>query len=197
MIAFLSLLIGYLIGGFPTGILCGKFVKGVDPRTIGSGSSGATNVSRALGKKWAIVVLLIDGLKGYLPVHFLVPILAPDYSALSAALMTVGLTAGHVWTPYAGFRGGKGVAVAAGAMIALDGQSVLIGMALWLVLFFIFKIVSVASVCAGFAFALAVWLLPDRPLEIRLVAIFLALFLAFTHRSNLSRIIHGEEKRLV
>jgi glycerol-3-phosphate acyltransferase PlsY len=195
--AFWALLIGYLIGGIPTGVIIGRLVKGVDPRTVGSGSSGATNVSRVLGKKWAILVLLFDAAKGYLPVQFIIPLLSSPACPLAAASMMIGLTCGHVWTPYAGFRGGKGVAVAAGAMIALDAPSILIALGAWILLFAIFRIVSVASVVAGFVFAAAVILLPDRPIEYQFAAVFLALFLAYTHRSNLSRLRQGKEKKLV
>ena len=84
MNVLLALIAGYFIGGLPTGILLCRAIKGVDPRSIGSGSSGATNVSRVLGKKWALVVLVIDALKGYLPVRFLAPLWPPSTSHLPA-----------------------------------------------------------------------------------------------------------------
>ena len=146
----LVLLAGYLIGGLPTGILFCRAIKGVDPRSIGSGSSGATNVSRVLGKKWALVVLFIDALKGYLPVKFLAPLLSPEHFALASVLMTIGVIAGHVWTPYASFRGGKGVATAAGALLALQPLAVVIALAVWLARF-----PSPALRESGFAFRLA------------------------------------------
>ena len=164
-------LAGYLIGGLPTGILLCRAIKGVDPRSIGSGSSGATNVSRVLGKKWALVVLVIDALKGFLPVEFLAPLLAPQHLALAGVLMTVGVIAGHVWTPYALFRGGKGVATAAGALLALEPIAVLIALAVWLLVFLPLRYVSLASLSAALALALAMWLLPARPLEYRLLAL--------------------------
>jgi acyl phosphate:glycerol-3-phosphate acyltransferase len=184
---------GYLIGGLPTGILLCRAIKGVDPRSIGSGSSGATNVSRVLGKKWALFVLLIDALKGFLPVRFLAPLLAPQHLALAGVLLTVGVIAGHVWTPYASFRGGKGVATAAGALLALEPFAVLIALAVWILVFLPLRYVSLASLCGALALAVSMWLLPHCPLEYRLIALVIAAFIFYTHRANIGRLLRHEE----
>jgi acyl phosphate:glycerol-3-phosphate acyltransferase len=194
----LSLVLGYLIGGFPTGIVICKVIKGVDPRSAGSGSSGATNVSRVMGRKWAVVVLLVDALKGYLPIAFLAPLLnRADEVALGSVLMLAGLVAGHVWTPYAGFRGGKGVATAAGAMLALDWMSLLIALAVWIVFFAVWRTVSISSIAAALSLPIIVAVIGGRPEVYLLTAIGLVLFLVFTHRENIRRLIRKEERRLV
>jgi acyl phosphate:glycerol-3-phosphate acyltransferase len=190
-------ILGYLIGGLPTGIWVCRLVKGEDPRKYGSGSSGATNVARVLGKKWAAVVLVIDGLKGYLPVKFLVPVLASQDRIIVASLvMAASVVVGHVWTPFARFHGGKGVAAAAGGMLAIDSLSTLIAGGVWIVFFAAFHLVSLASVIAAVSLPVAMFVLGGRPVEYRGVAVLLALFIAFTHRTNIARLIRREEKPL-
>jgi acyl phosphate:glycerol-3-phosphate acyltransferase len=194
----ISIILGYAIGGFPTGIIFCRVIQGVDPRTVGSGSSGATNVSRILGKKWAAIVLLIDALKGFLPVRLLVPVFAgSDQIVMASLLMAIGIVVGHVWTPYAYFKGGKGVASAAGAMIALDPLAMLIALIVWGVVFALFRIVSLASMIAAISLPVAMIVLGERPLPYIGVGICLVLFLIFTHRSNIKRLLKKEEKPLV
>ncbi len=195
MSLLVALVAGYLIGGVPTGILISRAVAGVDPRTLGSGSSGATNVSRAIGKKWAVTVLLLDILKGFLPVFFLAPLLGSTAAVeLTRVLMALGVVAGHVWTPYASFRGGKGVAAGAGALLALDPIALLTALAAWLVIFGLFRRVSLASLIAAVAAPLAMVALGGRPKELVAGAILIALFLVFTHRENIARLMTGRER---
>ena len=190
-------LLGYGIGGIPTGIWLCRAVKGEDPRDSGSGTSGATNVSRVLGKKWAALVLVADALKGYLPVRFLAPaIIEPSQLALASAVLAVCLVAGHVWTPYAGFRGGKGVATAAGAMAALNGLALLIALGIWVIVFLIAHIVSLASIVAAISLPFIILLLPRHSHAIAYAALLLAMIIIFTHRANIKRLERGEEKRL-
>jgi acyl phosphate:glycerol-3-phosphate acyltransferase len=196
----LCILLGYLIGGIPTGILVCHVVKGVDPRGFGSGSMGATNVSRVAGKGWAVFVLLADAAKGFLPVKLLAPVLAlpTEQSLIACSLaMTIGLVAGHIWTPYARFRGGKGVATTTGAMLALDAFSVLIALSLWIVLFLSFRYVSLASIIAAIALPVTMFLLHDQPAAYRVAGLVLALLIVFTHRANIRRLLRGEEKRFL
>ena len=196
--AVLCLVAGFFIGGIPTGILVCRLVKGIDPRAFGSGSMGATNVARVAGKGWAAFVLMVDAAKGFLPVKFLVPVLtAPDPHIVTACnlVMALGLVAGHVWTPYAHFRGGKGVATATGAMLALDAFSVLIALAVWFIVFLLFRYVSLASMIAAIAFPVTMFLLHEQPLAYELAAIVIAVLIIFTHRANIRRLVKGEEKR--
>ena len=163
---------------------------------MGSGSTGAANVSRVLGKKWAVLVLALDILKGFLPTRFLVPWLAPEALTMGTLAMAAGLIIGHVWTPYAGFRGGKGVATAAGVMIAVDSIAVLIGGGVWLLFFFPSQIVSLASMLAAISLPISMLLLGERPAAFIFAAAILAMFIVYTHRRNIVRLLKGEEKRL-
>lgn len=192
----LCLIAGYLIGGIPFGILIAKFVKGIDPRTTGSGGSGATNVSRSLGKKWGIFVLLLDASKGYFPVAFLAPLIMPEHPDLAAILIAVSAMAGHVWTPYAGFRGGKGVATAAGAMGAIYPLALFFSLGIWAITAIIFRYVSLASVMAAFVFPVIVWRLEGELTLLVYGGALIALFLVYTHRHNFKRIFSGSESKL-
>jgi glycerol-3-phosphate acyltransferase PlsY len=198
MIRILALLIGYLIGGIPTGIWITRAVKGVDPRSLGSGSSGATNVSRVLGTKWAVVVLILDALKGFLPVFFIAPLLpAGDQMSPVQVAVALGTVIGHVFTPYAKFRGGKGVATGAGAMLALDPMAVGIALAVWLFVFLPFRRVSIASLFAAITVPVAMVLLRNRPPEQLGAAVFLLVFLIYTHRENIQRLLSGHEQSIL
>jgi glycerol-3-phosphate acyltransferase PlsY len=192
----LCLIAGYLIGGLPTGLILCRVLKGVDPRTIGSQSTGATNVSRLLGKGWAAVVLVVDILKGFLPTRFLSPVLSGDYLTAGTLALAAGLVIGHVWTPYAGFRGGKGVATAAGVMIAIDPLAVLLSGGVWLLFFLPFRIVSVASITAAVFLPIGMLLLGGRHVPCVVAAAVLALFIVFTHRGNIARLLKRKEGAL-
>lgn len=198
MIPVAACVIGYLIGGIPTGLLVCRLVKGVDPRSYGSGSSGATNVSRVLGKKWAVFVLLLDALKGYLPVTFLPGLLTGgSASEILQVLTAAGLVVGHIWTPYARFKGGKGVATAAGAMIAIDIMVVRFALVVWLVVFLPFRIVSIASLAAAVSLPVYVFLIGNRSMAVSLFSCGLALLILFTHRENIRRLFRRDEKSIV
>lgn len=190
------LIAGYLIGGIPFGLLITKLVKGIDPRSIGSGGTGATNVSRALGKGWGIVVLLLDAAKGYMPVIFLAPLLMPENRELGGILLAVAAMAGHVWTPYAGFRGGKGVAAAAGAMGAINPLSLLFALGAWAITVIIFRFVSLASVVAAIMFPIIVWRFSGEVTSVVYGGALIAVFLIYTHRQNFKRILAGTESKL-
>ena len=120
--AAVSLAVGYLVGGIPFGLLLGR-LKGVDVRAIGSGNVGATNVGRALGRRWGLVALVLDISKGFFPAFFLAPFLAAALGCVDApfagATMGLGAVLGHVFSPYLLLRGGKGVATTIGVFGAL------------------------------------------------------------------------------
>ncbi len=189
-------LAGYFIGGIPTGIWLCRLLKRVDPRTLGSGSSGATNISRVLGKRWAAIVLVIDALKGYLPVALLPGL--PDSGSSNAIMIGVVISAGailgHVYTPYASFRGGKGVATAAGSIGALSPLTLGVAFAGWLIVFALRRTVSLASLAAVIVLPFAAFLLPGVDQIIAAYTVLLSLFIVFTHRQNLARLLARTEK---
>lgn len=187
---------GYMVGGIPTGILITKALTGQDPRKEGSGSSGATNVSRVLGKKWGIVVLLLDALKGYLPVTLFPTLICGVCAPGADVTAAIGAVVGHVYTPYANFKGGKGVATAAGAMAALDWRVLLMALAVWAVVFVLTRRVSPASLLAAISYPIIMWLdKRPEPMYIVIGSAAIALFLWFTHRENIRRLLSSNEPR--
>jgi glycerol-3-phosphate acyltransferase PlsY len=193
----LALAAGYLIGGIPTGILISRAVAGIDPRETGSHSSGATNVSRVIGKKWAALVLILDGLKGFVPVAVLSRLSGGSGAELATLTgLGLGAVAGHIWTPYARFRGGKGVATAAGVLVYLEPRAIGLAIIVWIVLFVAFRIVSLASLCAAVSVPIVMlWPLDSaRPLVVSGSGI--AVLLLFSHRDNVRRLVAGRETRM-
>ena len=191
--------VGYLLGSIPTGYLAGR-LRGIDIRQSGSGNIGATNVFRVLGKPAGIVVLVIDGLKGYaacawaadLVMHWL----QTDIGEADALRITAGLAAilGHNFTCWLRFRGGKGIATSAGVLAALVPGALIIITCIWIIVFALTRYVSLASISASFALPFATWITRQN-LALTLVTSAMAALAIYKHRSNIQRLMHGTEHR--
>ena len=185
-----------MVGSIPTGYLLAR-ARGIDIRSTGSGNIGATNVFRILGKGAGITVLLVDALKGYLPVQLAGIWLrdAPPHD-LEIYRMTAGFFAivGHNYTCWLRFRGGKGIATSAGVVLALVPWGLLIALLVWLGVFWTSKYVSLASITAAATLPVAVWATGG---SIRLVALasLLGGLAIFKHRANIQRLMAGTENR--
>jgi glycerol-3-phosphate acyltransferase PlsY len=192
-------LIGYLLGSIPTGYLAGR-LRGIDIRQTGSGNIGATNVFRTLGKPAGIIVLIIDGLKGYVACAWapdLIQNLLSTHVAEPEALrITAGLAAilGHNFTCWLRFRGGKGIATSAGVLAALVPGALLIILCIWIIVFALTRYVSLASICASFALPFATWLTRQN-LALTIVTSAMAALAVYKHRSNIQRLMQGTENR--
>jgi glycerol-3-phosphate acyltransferase PlsY len=187
------LVASYLIGSFPTSWLAGRLLRGIDLREHGSRNLGATNVYRVLGWKYAIPVGAIDILKGAVPVW----LFGGRASDIPVFPLLCGLAAvvGHVFSLFVGFKGGKGVATAAGVVLAIAPWGLLAVTVVWVLLVRFTGYVSLASVTAAAVFPLAAWLL-HRSRGVELVAfVALAVFIVWKHRSNLRRLAAGTESR--
>ena len=187
-------LTAFFLGSLPFGHWL-ALARGVDLRDQGSGNTGATNVGRVLGKKWGIFVFVLDLGKGWIAVA-----LAKSVGNLPETWsVTVGVFAvlGHVFSPWLGFRGGKGVATSAGILIGL-APWVALGVALvWFLTFQMSRTVSVASLCAATAFPLFVfWLMPEQKV-FQWISIGMTVLVWFRHRDNLKRLFQGKENRFV
>ena len=185
----------YFLGSIPTGFLWAK-ARGIDIREVGSGNIGATNVMRVLGKGPGIAVLLIDALKGFAPV-WLAPRFFPDVNNPSALQIVccVSVIAGHNWTCWLKFKGGKGVATSAGALLAFLPLPLLCGLGVWLVVFVILRYVSLASICAAVAVPIATWLImKDQTLTV--FTAILGVVTIYKHKSNIQRLLDGTENRV-
>ena len=182
----------YLAGSIPTSYLAGR-AAGIDLREHGSKNLGATNVYRVLGWKFAVPVGLFDVLKGAVPVA-LATRLASD-PAWIPVLVGCMAVVGHVFSVFLRFRGGKGVATAAGVVLALAPLPLGISAVIWIGLLTTTGFVSVASMAGAVAFPIAVRLLMPSAAYTFWIGVVLATFIVYTHRSNIQRLIAGTENR--
>lgn len=192
----------YLLGSIPTAVWIGRAFFGIDVREHGSGNAGATNALRVLGTKTGVIVLLLDALKGVAAVSmgWMVKNYFPSPSMFSVFQLTLGLFAliGHVYPVFAGFRGGKGIATLAGIVALLFPGAVLICLLVFVALFIPTRYVSLGSMAAAIAFPVAVIFItgPATPPEI-VFSLLVAVFVPFTHRKNIQRLINGTENRII
>ena len=190
--ALLLLAIGYLLGAMPNGYLAGRWLKGIDLRECGSGSTGATNVLRNVGKGPALVVFLLDVGKGALAV-----LLARSFGLNDWLQVLAGLSAlaGHIWPVWLGWKGGKAVATGLGLFLGLSWPVGLASLGIFMAVISIFRIVSLSSVVA--AIGLPVLMLVSHQttasITVSLVAMLLVLW---RHRSNIERLIAGTEPKI-
>jgi acyl phosphate:glycerol-3-phosphate acyltransferase len=202
--AALAAAAAYLLGSVPFALLLGR-LKGVDIRTLGSGNIGATNLSRALGRRWGIAAFVLDFLKGLLPVlaaGWIARPGAPEGILADHARMACGLAAimGHIFPLWLRFRGGKGVATSFGALAGLAWPAALTAGALWLALYGITRTVSIASLAAALVFPVAViFLFRSHPAEVSVpmgaLSVLVAGLILVRHRSNIRRLLTREENR--
>jgi acyl phosphate:glycerol-3-phosphate acyltransferase len=184
----------YFIGSIPTGFLWAK-ARGIDIRTVGSGNIGATNVMRALGKGPGIAVLLIDALKGFLPVY-IAPLIFRDVERVPLQIICCTFViAGHNWTCWLKFKGGKGIATSAGALLAFLQLPFLCALGVWLVVFAIGRYVSLASICAAVVMPIATWFI-TRDQTLTVFTAILGAVAIYKHRSNIQRLLSGTENRV-
>jgi glycerol-3-phosphate acyltransferase PlsY len=183
----------YLVGAIPTSWLTVKLVRGEDLRTMGSGNLGATNLYRVLGLRYAVPVGVFDLLKGTIPVAVFGP-RAGDGPFLPLLL---GLTAvaGHVFSVFVRFRGGKGVATGAGVVLGLAPWAFLAVLAVWLLVVKASGYVSLGSVVGALVLPAAVWLLHPERRDLVAPLLALALVIVVLHRANLRRLLAGTEPR--
>lgn len=187
------LVASYLVGAIPTSYWVARVAKGIDLRTVGSGNLGATNVYRTLGWRYAIPVALVDIAKGVVPVL----VFGPRASAGLWIPLLLGLAAvvGHVFSPFVGFKGGKGVATAAGVVLGIAPLATLVSLATWVAVVRLTGYVSLGSILAALVLPPATWLLD--PAARPVVGLFagLALFIVAMHRKNIERLRAGTENR--
>jgi len=193
-------LIAYLIGSIPTGYIVVKSFTGQDIRTIGSGSTGATNVKRVMGKKWFFIVLLLDALKGAVPVIIAkyVPffqISSDKLIGITAVIAAIFVILGHSKSIFLGFTGGKSVASGVGTMLALSpivGLSIAV---IWAIITYVSKFVSLGSIIA---LALSPFLMYffDQPVSYICYCTIGAIYVIYLHRENIKRLISGTENKV-
>jgi glycerol-3-phosphate acyltransferase PlsY len=182
----------FFLGSIPFGYLLGK-LKGIDIRKHGSGNVGATNVARVLGKPYGVVVYILDFLKGYIPTA-----LAVHYYGLNSDVtFYTGLAAvlGHMFSPFLGFRGGKGVATASGVLFALSPLLGVITLVIWFAVYKLSGYVSIGSIVAAFA-AMYLAGMFGLPPKILLLIGLVAVLILIKHKSNIERFMEGKELKV-
>jgi glycerol-3-phosphate acyltransferase PlsY len=203
IIAIGLFLVAYLLGSFPTGYLAGKLLQGIDIREHGSGSTGATNVLRTLGKVPGAIVLSIDALKGALAVAIakilfqidLFPALPSSWEPYLVALAAAGALIGHSKSVWLNFSGGKSVATGVGVLLAMCWPVGLATIGVFALSIAVTRIVSISSI-AG-AIAVTIWMLVfQQPLPYNIFALIGGIYVIIRHQANIQRIIAGTEPKL-
>jgi glycerol-3-phosphate acyltransferase PlsY len=207
------IVLSYLVGSIPISIILTKLVKGVDIRNYGSGNAGGTNVSRVLGKKYGILVILLDAMKGVIAVVFIsrlylgsfpFPNTTP-FDDFTLVQIIAGLAAviGHIWTIFAGFKGGKGIATGLGVLVSIVTLDMLMALGVFAIVMYVSKYISLASISAAVSVPL-IMIIRENLFGVDIQSyhtllpfvIALALLVIYTHRANLERLMSGSENKI-
>ena len=206
-------ILSYLAGSIPTSIIISKASKGIDIRNHGSGNAGGTNVMRVLGWKQGLLVIILDALKGAFAVVVIARLFygplpfenASPFDDFTLVQVIAGIAAviGHVWTVFAGFKGGKGIATALGMLLMIITVDMLIAVGVFILVVTISKYVSLGSLIAAISIPLTL-ILRENVFHVDIsgyntllpFVIFLSLFVIYTHRKNVVRLFNGTESKL-
>ena len=205
MISFdiiILLILSYLTGAFPSAVWYGRTFYNVDVREYGSGNAGATNTFRVLGKNAGIPVLFLDVFKGWLSVNYIFLInssnvFSPELLFENQLAFGIAAVIGHLFPIYTGFRGGKGIATMLGLLIGLQPYAAFFSLIVFVIILFVFRYVSLASMVASFAFPFFVMIILSSTNEpLNLFAIFVPILSLITHQKNIERLIRKEETKV-
>ena len=207
------IILSYLVGSIPTSIVLTKAIKGVDVRDYGSGNAGATNASRVLGKKFGLLVVILDALKGVFAVVIIARLYlgsfpfsnTTPFDDFTLVQFIAGISAviGHIWTVFAGFKGGKGIATGLGVLVSIVTVDMLIGIGVFILVASLSKYVSLASISAAIAVPLTM-IIRENIFGVNIPSYNTIIFLAFgltllviyTHRENINRLLQGNERKI-
>jgi glycerol-3-phosphate acyltransferase PlsY len=208
------ILLSYVVGSIPTSIMLSKWIHGFDIRTKGSGNAGGTNVFRVLGWKSGVFVMLVDIGKGILATAVISRLFwdpsLPFYNRTPFDDFTIiqmicggAAIVGHIWTLFAGFKGGKGIATGAGMLVGIAPTEFAISIAVFFIVFWLYKYVSLGSISAAVAFPVSLFVrhnvFGDEIASYRTLIVFslsVALLLVYSHRANIKRLLEGTEKKI-
>jgi glycerol-3-phosphate acyltransferase PlsY len=193
MTTFITAVFAYVLGSAPVGLLIGRWVKGIDIREHGSGNIGTTNVLRTIGVKWATLVFVLDAAKGALPILIGQGFNLPPGSLALVAFLAV---AGHNWSIFLRFRGGKGVATTIGALCVLSPLTAVGAALVWITIVLITGYASLGSM-SGLTSTGPILALLRAPGEYVYLGLALAAIAVFQHRANIGRLLAGKELRIL
>ncbi|MCS7229878.1 MAG: glycerol-3-phosphate 1-O-acyltransferase PlsY [Candidatus Kryptonium sp.] len=203
----LIILFSYLAGSIPTSIIVSKLVKGIDIRNYGSGNPGGTNVIRVVGLGWGIFVILFDAFKGFFATYFIAKWFYTETMFLN--LTTVQIIAGcfavvgHMWTIFAGFRGGKGVSTSAGMLLGIAPLDFLIVFLVFIIIVGLTRYVSLGSITSAISFPFVI-IFTEKVLKLEhndfltllIFGTVLAVLIVYRHKSNIKRLLSGTENKI-
>ncbi len=206
-------ILSYLVGSIPNSIIIAKKVAGIDIKSHGSGNAGGTNVMRVLGKKYGLLVILLDALKGAIAVILISRLYLGSFPfanqtpfddfTLIQIIAGVSAVMGHIWTIFAGFKGGKGIATGLGVLISVVTLDMLLGLAVFAIVVGLSKYVSLGSISAAVSVPIFM-IVRENIFNVDIIGyhtllpfvIGLALIVLYTHRANLNRLIAGKESKM-
>lgn len=201
----LGVILTYLLGSVPTGYIAGRSLRGIDIRRYGSGNFGATNVYRVVGPIPGVLVLILDILKGVIPVTIFSDFILQSSPHLDPILVRLFLGAaavcGHNWTIFLRFKGGKGVATSTGALLGLSFKIAQLGLiaglcfGVWVLVLLLSGFVSLSSIIAAVSLPILMAVF-NQPLKLLLFTVALCLFVVYRHKSNIRSLLRGEEKKI-
>lgn len=197
----LLIIFAYLLGSIPTSVWVSKYFFGVDIRDYGSGNAGATNTYRVLGSRFGTIVMVVDIFKGIAAtsLYILMPYYMQDEWQRTNFMVGLGLASvvGHIFPVFADFKGGKGVATLLGMVIAIQPVVALCCVAVFLLVLYLTRFVSLSSILAGVAFAIFIlFIFNEKEPLYRVFAIAVALMVIMTHQKNINRILKGTESKV-
>ncbi len=207
------LLLSYMVGSIPTSIIITKLVKGIDIRDYGSGNAGGTNVMRVLGKKYGLLVIILDALKGAIAVILIARLYLGNFPfsnstpfddfTLVQILAGLAAVSGHIWTVFAGFKGGKGIATGLGVLITIVTLDMLVAIGIFIIVVSLSRYISLGSITAALSIPI-IMIIRENVFNVDIpgyhtllpFVILLALLVTFTHKANIKRILNGSENKL-
>ena len=192
IIITIFIVISYIFGSIPSGVIISRRFASIDPMKEGSGNIGATNVYRTAGKAYGIITLIFDILKGLAPV-----LIAKSFINSEVWIATIGFFAfiGHLYPFTLKFRGGKGVATSLGIFIGLTPLAILPIIIIFLTIIIIFRIASIGSIISSIIIPISIWIF-RYPDEYIILSILVALFIIYRHKENIKRLYRGVEKKI-
>ena len=193
MTGILLIIIAYLLGSIPTGVVVSKILGTEDPREKGSGNIGATNVTRIAGKKAGVITIAGDIAKGLIPTLLAIYLLQ---SPLWVSLVALAAFTGHTYSLFLGFTGGKGVATAAGAFLSISPLSLLLSMLVFGLTFYKWNYVSLSSLSAAASLPLFLWLITNSNVYLML-GLIVGCLIFYKHKGNITRLMEGVERKMI
>lgn len=199
VIVLTAIIFSYLLGSIPTSFILGR-LKGIDLRRRGSGNVGATNAFRVLGPLPGVISLILDIGKGLVAVTILAKICGPQATGWIKILIGLAVIAGHNWTVFLKFKGGKGVATSAGVFLGLAPAALGFSVLVWLIVVAISRYISLGSILAAISLPIFIWRpiftwQGEKGVPIILFGLLISLLVVIRHRANIKRLIKGEERK--